>query len=809
MARHGRVSGFRSFSAAFALLVASGAVDLPRALAQPLEQKTPEATTAESAETAPSGAAEFVLIRADQQSYDRQLGRALASGNVEVVIRGWRLWADQLEYAESSRSVRASGRVRLQRGDQYLQASSLRYSDWEGSGELLDVYGVIDRDTLPGAVRAGSDTNQAPGAETTARPDFVCPPLVAHPQQSSALHLLPPGRQPLPTIAAPQGCAGADSSRAPRSLRERLNEVALGPGPTPTPAPPAAASTPPAPTQNVRDVRFQQSLDTSIKLDLAAVIDTVDTENNSPAGGRFRPSKGPKGSITRIRFQSSRLTMQGDRWTAAEVAFTNDPFTPANSWTIARQVTAVLDRPSGVTRINAGSSRIVLDQRLSIPAITSSTIGEDEIPVVIDADKQDRDGVYLGYNLPQIRFGEKGRLKLQPQFLVQRTLEGKTSSYIEPGKGLGSPTVEQSMKAGDAFGLDALLDVPFAGMQLNADLSISTFNPDNFASGTRSIASLSKPLGLSWAPSATASLFGGYRERIYNGSLGLQNLIWSYGGRLSGSSTIQLAGPPRAHATSTADEQTHHAPEEPTLTGRQTPYFQPLEISWVAQSGNYQANLFDSEQLTTLWRTNLNLQAGTSLRLWEGGQRYSGEGIEGLRFAAIPVVPGFGLDMGISGTISYYDNGSDQNTLSLWGGPSLTLGQFEKPWFDYTRLAVAVGGTLRSGLSPFGFDRAVDLRTISFNAAQQIYGPLVVEGGASFNIDPDSEFYGDASYSYIEVKLQRRSYEIGVYYSPYDGIGGIRLKLNDFNFIGVGSPFVPRPASAKESVLPSGRPGSS
>jgi hypothetical protein len=346
-------------------------------------------------------------------------------------------------------------------------------------------------------------------------------------------------------------------------------------------------------------------------------------------------------------------------------------------------------------------------------------------------------------------------------------------------------------------------------MQLNADLSISTFNPDNFASGTRSIASLSKPLGLSWAPSATASLFGGYRERIYNGSLGLQNLIWSYGGRLSGSSTIQLADQPRPQATSTAGDQTQNAPEEPTLARRQTPYFQPLEISWVAQSGNYQANLFDSEQLTTLWRTNLNLQAGTSLRLWEGSQRYSGEGIEGLRFAAIPVVPGFGLDMGISGTLSYYDNGSDQNTLSLWGGPSLTLGQFEKPWFDYTRLAVAVGGTLRSGLSPFGFDRAVDLRTISFNAAQQIYGPLVVEGGASFNIDPDSEFYGDASYTYIEVKLQRRSYEIGVYYSPYDGIGGIRLKLNDFNFIGVSSPFVPRPASAKESVPPSGRPGSS
>ena len=31
----------------------------------------------------------------------------------------------------------------------------------------------------------------------------------------------------------------------------------------------------------------------------------------------------------------------------------------------------------------------------------------------------------------------------------------------------------------------------------------------------------------------------------------------------------------------------------------------------------------------------------------------------------------------------------------------------------------------------------------------------------------------------------------GVYYSPYDGLGGVRVKLNDFNFNGTGTPFVP------------------
>ena len=102
-------------------------------------------------------------------------------------------------------------------------------------------------------------------------------------------------------------------------------------------------------------------------------------------------------------------------------------------------------------------------------------------------------------------------------------------------------------------------------------------------------------------------------------------------------------------------------------------------------------------------------------------------------------------------------------------------------------------GAPRDGRSPFGFDRAVDLRTVSFRAAQQLYGPLVLEAGATVNIDDSSRFYGDVSYSYLELKLQQRSYELGVYYSPYDGIGGIRIKLNDFTFGGGGTPFVPRP----------------
>jgi hypothetical protein len=163
----------------------------------------------------------------------------------------------------------------------------------------------------------------------------------------------------------------------------------------------------------------------------------------------------------------------------------------------------------------------------------------------------------------------------------------------------------------------------------------------------------------------------------------------------------------------------------------------------------------------------------------------------GLANSAVPIQPGLRLQANVLGTFAYYGNGNQQNTLSLSGGPTLTLGHFIKPYFDYTELTITGGGTLRQGVSPFSFDRAVDLGTLGIGLTQQIAGPLVFSGGVGYNVDPNSADFGKVTNSYLEFRWQRRAYEIGFFYSPYDGLGGVRLKLNDFNFNGPGLPFVP------------------
>ena len=68
---------------------------------------------------------------------------------------------------------------------------------------------------------------------------------------------------------------------------------------------------------------------------------------------------------------------------------------------------------------------------------------------------------------------------------------------------------------------------------------------------------------------------------------------------------------------------------------------------------------------------------------------------------------------------------------------------------------------------------------------------MVLNAGVGLNVDPNSEFYRDVIDSNIELRWQRRSYDFGFYFNPYQGIGGFRFRLNDFNFTGTGVPFVP------------------
>jgi hypothetical protein len=206
--------------------------------------------------------------------------------------------------------------------------------------------------------------------------------------------------------------------------------------------------------------------------------------------------------------------------------------------------------------------------------------------------------------------------------------------------------------------------------------------------------------------------------------------------------------------------------------------------------GNFQGTQFTSVNLADLWRASAYGSINSRLQLWRGKPLNPGTELA-TRFSPTPVVPGLALNSNLNMNLAYYGDGTNQQAVSISGGPTLTLGHLQKNFFDYTQFTIAGGGTLRQGVSPFSFDRIVDLGTLGVGLTQQLVGPLMFSGGVGINVDPNSEFFGDVLDSYVELRWQRRAYELAIYYSPYQGIGGVRVKLNDFNFRGTGLPFVP------------------
>ena len=519
--------------------------------------------------------------------------------------------------------------------------------------------------------------------------------------------------------------------------------------------------------QRVSDVRYQQNLTVERRRGVPANSAQPDTTNQY---GGIVPSQlenlntqstqeAVRGTISRWRIQARLLrftptTISGDR-----ISFTNDPFTPAQVWMDSSNV-LITFRPK-VTEIKAARNRLRFEDRLPIAVTRKTKLKQEEIETkpAVGYDQTDRDGVFVGYRFP-VRFGDRLKLNLEPQFMAERAINGTTNVYPLPGQPVASPAVAQPATTADLFGLSARLSGPLAGFESQANLEMTTFNPENIPDGTRSWGDLRRSVKLPLIGSSTWRLFGAYRYRIWNGTLGEQDVYSAVGTSLEKQGIMKRWGK------------------------LSSSYY------WRIGTGNYQSNPVNSVELLSVTQGTAISSLNFSYPLWVG-KPAAATPLEGLQNTPELIVPGLKLDANVLGTLAYYSTGTNQNTVTLSGGPTLTLGHFVKPFLDYTRLTIVGSGTLRQGLSPLGFEQAVDLGTIGIGLTQQIAGPFVFSGGIGYNIDPNSTGYGNVTGSYVELRWQRRAYDIGIYYSPYQGIGGIRIRLNDFNFRGTGVPYVP------------------
>ena len=596
----------------------------------------------------------------------------------------------------------------------------------------------------------------------------------------------------------PLGCPDPDRDqrRTAKSLSEELDSVTFGDGQRPATASPSGpsesiaqtseSSLSPAEQEALRDraiaaidqrigsIQFQQTLTIERRVGVAAGTrrqqdtreETIREENDY---GGMKPSQlnalGKTqlvtGEISRWRVQASRIEITPEGWSAERMGFTNDPFTPAQTRIDAEGVVAVQEA-NGDLLIKAKRNRLIVEERLPISVSRSQRIQKQEEVEnrwVLGIDNEDRDGFFIGRTLKPIRLSRNFQLDLQPQVLVQRAIDGETKSYVAPGSAVDSGTVTQPISAADAFGLEAELSGQVWGWKTSLNADISSLEPTNIANASRYWGELKNGFTMPWLGNIKTRLFGAYRYRTWNGSLGQTDVYSAFGGFAEQKGNWNWG---------------------------------PLSNTylWRFGVGNYQAERFESDNLADLWRANFYGSLNSSYPLWRG-QSAALTPEAAYRYSPVAIVPGLRLDSNINTLLAAYGNGTRQNTISLSGGPTLTLGTFSKPFLDYTQLSVIAGGTLKQGSSPFDFDQAIDLGTVGVGLTQQLAGPLVISAGVAVNANPNSSFYGSVINSNLELRWQRRSYDFGFYYNPYEGIGGFRFRLNDFNFTGTGVPFVP------------------
>ena len=481
------------------------------------------------------------------------------------------------------------------------------------------------------------------------------------------------------------------------------------------------------------------------------------------------------GSISRWRVQASKVLITKDGWESERISFTNDPYTPAQTRLEAEDVIARNQRNGDIV-ISARRNRLILEERLPVPVNRRQRIQKEQVENRwnFGFDKEDRDGFFIGRRLKPIQLNRNFTLNMQPQFMVQRFNDGETNSYPAPGESADSEEVKQFSSTGDLFGLKAKLNGQLWGWATRLNADISTFEPQNFANGSRYWGSVENDIDMPWIGDVTARLFGAYRYRTWNGSLGETDVYSAQAGFIEQRKSFNWGKSSNSSL-------------------------------WRIGIGNYQADSSSSFNLTDSLRANFYGSLTNNYPIWRGepapltpDQAY--------RYSPVAVVPGISFNTNVNTLLAAYGDGTSQNTISFSGGPSLTLGTFSKPFFDYTQLSISGGITLKQGDSPFDFDQAIDLGTLGIGITQQIAGPLVLDAGIGVNVDPASEYYGNVINSNIELRWQRRSYDVGFYVNPYEGIGGFRFRLHDFDFKGTGLPFVPYTPTNRMKTTNSDRP---
>ena len=467
------------------------------------------------------------------------------------------------------------------------------------------------------------------------------------------------------------------------------------------------------------------------------------------------------GQVNRIRFQAERIEFDADGWQAMNARLTNDPFSPPEVEVRAETATYRNIAPL-VDEVKLTNSRVVLDQTNSFPTQDRLIFDHrDRQPGVLSFgfDDRDRGGLFVerGFNIIDT---DTVNWEVTPQYYIQKgafprglTVDDQNTDLFQEDKD------DIDIVSPPAFGF-----VNEINANLNekttffARTSLTSLEFDDIEDRLRVKSFAQYRIGNQNSPHDLRFEYN-YRERLFNGSLGFQTVRSSAG--------ILLVSPDIALDSS------------------------GLRLSY---QGSFQTVNADTDRFSLLGHNSSDnrisltrLQGAVSLNrpflLWYG-KALPPAPEQGLKYTSTPVLPFLVLSTGVTGVTSLYGNGDSQP--SILGNIRLSgqVGNFSKPFLDYTGFNISFSQALRGDPSPFMFDRFADLKTLSWGISQQLYGPVRLGVQSSYNIDRDREINTD-----LFIEYSRRTYSILLRYNSVLKVGSLSLRISDFNWGGNPGPF--------------------
>ncbi len=459
------------------------------------------------------------------------------------------------------------------------------------------------------------------------------------------------------------------------------------------------------------------------------------------------------GKVINWLFFTDKLTIDGKKWKSKKAFFSNDLLEAKQAKLQINSLRVISDAEK--LSFKSSLNYLILEEKVSIPFwLGERTLNKNSEGSFnfdnrwnLGYDNLDKDGYFLGRKFNPIDLSFDFVLDLEPQFLVQRSFNGYTNSFVEKNEAITSERVKRNANFEDYFALESQITGRINNWDLEINKNLNSFDFDKFSDAFRFKTKFSKEINFldsKWQK----SFYGVYRDRVWNGSLGEAEIYYGYGSQLKKENTWVVNGINKTEILS-------------------------LGLAKITAEGLNTKNLITNLKGSLFYSLNQNFPISI--------EDPKNKSIDiSYRYIPEPITKGLSLNTRLEGAYSFYENGKHQEYLGLGIGPELILGNLKKRTFDYTRLSFFPFYRINSGKSAFKFDQNYDNLTLDISFDQQLLGPLILKTNGTLNLTNDSDDYGEFIDSKIALNWKRRSYEFGIFYQPSKQAGGISFGLFGF-----------------------------